>query len=32
MSQNQIEALRKAAVEPFQHLIDGQSVPASDRR
>jgi gamma-glutamyl-gamma-aminobutyraldehyde dehydrogenase len=30
MSQNQIEALRKAPVEPFQHLIDGKSVPASD--
>jgi 4-(gamma-glutamylamino)butanal dehydrogenase len=30
MSQTQIDALRKAPVEPFQHLIDGQSVPASD--
>jgi gamma-glutamyl-gamma-aminobutyraldehyde dehydrogenase len=30
MSQNQIDALRKAHVEPFLHLIDGQSVPASD--
>ena len=30
MSQNQIESLRAAPVEPFHHLIDGQSVPASD--
>ncbi|WP_128514777.1 aldehyde dehydrogenase family protein [Tabrizicola thermarum] len=30
MSQPRIDALRKAPVEPFQHLIDGRSVPASD--
>ncbi|WP_137109579.1 aldehyde dehydrogenase [Rhodobacter sp. SY28-1] len=30
MSQNQIESLRAAPVEAFKHLIDGQSVPASD--
>ena len=30
MSQTQIDTLRKAPVEPFQHVIDGQSVPASD--
>ncbi len=30
MSQNLIESLRAAPVEPFHHLIDGQSVPASD--
>ncbi|MFM7334043.1 MAG: aldehyde dehydrogenase family protein [Tabrizicola sp.] len=30
MNQNQIDSLRKAPVEPFLHLIDGQSVSASD--
>ena len=30
MSQTQIDTLRNAPVEPFLHLIDGQSVPASD--
>lgn len=30
MSQSQIDSLRNAPVEPFHHLIDGQSVPASD--
>ncbi|MCC5964522.1 MAG: aldehyde dehydrogenase family protein [Natronohydrobacter sp.] len=30
MDQNQINALAKTPLEPFQHLIDGQSVPASD--
>ncbi|WP_071795954.1 aldehyde dehydrogenase family protein [Natronohydrobacter thiooxidans] len=30
MDQNQITALAETRLEPFQHLIDGQSVPASD--
>lgn len=30
MNQNQIAALAEAPLKPFQHLIDGQSVSASD--
>jgi gamma-glutamyl-gamma-aminobutyraldehyde dehydrogenase len=30
MNQNQIAALAEASLKPFQHLIDGQSVSASD--